>query len=100
MSATAAAMYDRGSGNGATKDIWKNVALFLSGVVLALGGVWATHVRDAVSREEVSKMINEQGPYVKDKSMLEYRLTNIESAIGSQNTQLNRISDAVGAKRR
>ena len=40
--------------------IWKNVAMFLSGVVLTLMMTWGTYVRTAVSREEMEKYVSER----------------------------------------
>ena len=40
--------------------VWKNVAMFLSGVVLTLMMTWGTYVRTAVSREEMEKYVSER----------------------------------------
>ena len=40
--------------------LWQSVAMFLGGVVITLGGVWLTFVKNAVSREEMEKYVNDR----------------------------------------
>lgn len=64
----------------ARSNAWKDRALaFLLGVVVTLGGIWATHVKNAATKDDVAAMINTQGPYVQDRSGIVVRLANIET---------------------
>jgi septal ring factor EnvC (AmiA/AmiB activator) len=40
--------------------IWKNVSMFLSGIVVSLIVMWATYVRSAVSRDEMENYVTQR----------------------------------------
>lgn len=48
------------SGGGITNSAWKNVAMFLAGVVVSMALMWATYVRGAVSRDEMETYVSRQ----------------------------------------
>lgn len=53
-----------------TPDVWKNIAMFLSGVVLALAGAWFTSQRNAVTRDDLPTLMQ---PYKMEMDAIEGR---------------------------
>jgi hypothetical protein len=39
---------------------WKNISMFLSGIVVSLIVMWATYVRSAVSRDEMENYVTQR----------------------------------------
>jgi hypothetical protein len=92
----------RGS-NGASVYRW--IATFLLGIVLSQALSWATYVRGAVTKNEVSEQIRVESPYVQDKEAIRVQLQMIQQAqrdqsekIGDIQQQLTHIGVAVGVE--
>ncbi|HZP34171.1 MAG TPA: hypothetical protein VFB23_12500 [Candidatus Acidoferrales bacterium] len=51
---------ERHASSDRVHSVWKSVAMFLSGAVLSLASMWATYVRNAVSRDEMERYVNQR----------------------------------------
>lgn len=79
------------NGNGGSWDAWKDRALsFFLGATLTLGGVWFTHVKNEVTRDEVHDLISNTGPYVNDRSGIDAKLAGIQRELAEIKSDLRR----------
>ena len=99
-------------------NVWKQLAIYSLSVIVLMGGFWMSYgsklmtraeiqsitptieeiraiVKEEIgkaiiTRTEVEKIMQEQSPWMKDKSGVDVRLTNIDLNIGEIKTELIR----------
>jgi uncharacterized membrane protein len=79
--------------------LWKSAALFMAGVIVTLVGVWASFVKGAVSRDEVSTMISNHPAIVEMKATsrtTSERVGSVEDKVDTIDVNIQKIGVAVG----
>lgn len=80
------------------RDLWKQTALFLAGVLVTAVIALATLSGNAVSATEVRNMISAESPYVKDQSVLmemSETVRKIDRRMGSLEREVSEIRGAL-----
>lgn len=69
--------------------LWKNIAMFLAGVVVSLMVMWATYVRNAVTRDEMENYVNQrQGTLEQQVTDLNKNVVSLKEAVATLNAEL------------
>ena len=63
---------------------WKNISMFLAGVVVSLLVMWATYVRNAVSRDEMENYVTQ-------------RISSMDNQIAELNKNVIALKEATAA---
>lgn len=53
-----------------TKETWKQLAISVAALVVAMAGFWLVEASEYPTRFEVSNMIQKEAPYIADKSLI------------------------------
>lgn len=62
--------------------IWKNLAMFLGGVVVTFIMTWATYVRNSVTREEMENYVNQRHAGVEKRlELMDSHVLELKEAI-------------------
>jgi uncharacterized membrane-anchored protein YhcB (DUF1043 family) len=87
--------------NNSGEAVWKNIALFLAGVVLTLIGTLTTMAHDSMPRAEVEQRIRESNQeWDHQTQLLSDRLSRIEQTQSQMGQDIARISEHLGVAAR
>jgi uncharacterized membrane-anchored protein YhcB (DUF1043 family) len=83
------------------ENVWKNIALFLAGVVLTMVGTLTTMAHDSIPRSEVDQKIHDLYTQMdKQQQGLSDRLSRIEQTQSQMGQDIARISEHLGVSAR
>jgi hypothetical protein len=83
--------------------MWQKVALFLAGIIVTLGAVQVTNIRNGVSRTDMVAFDERESSYARDKQVITLKLETIaadQAAMRQQLDALRQQIDAFGRARR
>lgn len=71
-----------------SNNIWRTVAAWLFGLLIAGGGTWLTWGQHSITRAQVTEMIKVESPYIEDRRAL-------QELLHQNSGSLERLSRAV-----
>jgi len=81
------------------RDFWKDMTMVLSGIVGSMILQWGTFIlfiaNDVPARSEVSRQIEIEAPWNRDKALYESRVAALESAVSRISTDLTHNTQAL-----
>jgi len=78
-----------------TRDLWKQAAIFLAGIIIALIPSIAALMKDTVTSAEMQSYVREEAPYLRDRQLILGAITSGKEQRISLETKIEKLIDAV-----